>query len=174
MNRLFYFVSIVMTAVFLAPAAAQAQSQEVLRDTFGSWEVRCIEGTETCAMSQVGNTSDGKRALLVTIQRVIVTTDNGTPVPAALTVQTPLGILLPYAVRLKIDSNDVVPMPLSRCLPAGCISQAPISDNAVNQMKAGTKAVFGFFLNSEVLVDISLSGFTKAYNSLKPIKPPQQ
>jgi invasion protein IalB len=172
-NRLFIIASFMLTISFIAPSPAQAQGNDVLRDTFGSWEIRCIEGTDTCAMSQVGNTTDGKRALLVTIQRVIVQTDNGTPVPAAMTVQTPLGILLPYGVRLKIDSNDVVPMPLSRCIPAGCISQAPISDKAVDQMKRGSKAVFGFFLTNEVLVNVSLSGFTKAYNSLTPVRPQQ-
>lgn len=149
---------------------AQAQQKDVLKDTHGDWEIRCIEGTETCAMSQIGSTSDGKKALLVTIQRVAgAKTDDGAAIPAAMTVQAPLGILIPYGIRIKIDNDKVVPLPLSRCIPGGCVSQAPMLDEAVSKMKKGAKAVFGFFLQNEVLVDISLKGFTKAYDSLKPV-----
>lgn len=162
---LFVFGLIVQTT-----GASAQQAKDVLRDTFGDWEIRCIEGTETCAMSQVGNTSDGKRALLVTIQRLRgARAEDGTNVPAAITVQTPLGILIPYGVRIKIDSDQVVPLPLSRCVPAGCISQAPMLDEAVSKMKAGSTAVFGFFLDKEILVNVSLRGFTKAFNNLTPV-----
>ena len=164
----------VLSLVFASFAGHQAsaqQAKDVLRETHGDWEIRCIEGTDTCAMSQVGSTGDGKRALLVTIQRLAgAKTDSGIAIPGAMTVQTPLGILLPYGVRLKIDADDVVPLPLSRCVPQGCISQAPMLDEAVGKMKKGSKAVFGFFLDKEILVNISLRGFTKAYNNLKPVK----
>ncbi len=162
-----------MVALTLAsPAYAQSQSNDELRATHGDWEIRCIKGTETCAMSQVGKTADGKRALLVTIQRLKgAKSDNGTAIPAAITVQTPLRILIPYGVRVKIDNDQVVPLPLSRCIPAGCISQAPMLDEAVSKMKAGSKAVFGFYLQNEVLVNVSLRGYTKAFNSLTPVTP---
>lgn len=151
-------------------SSAFAQGQDELRATHGDWEVRCVSGTDTCAMSQVGNTSDGKRALLVTVQRLRgVTAEDGSVVPAAITVQTPLGILLPYGVRMKIDNNQVVPVQLSRCVPAGCISNARMLDEAVGRMKKGSSAVFGFFLDREILVNVSLRGFTKAYNSLSPV-----
>ncbi len=155
--------------LFASPALAQAK-KDILKEKFGAWEVRCLEGTDTCAMSQVGMTADGKRALLVTIQRVTgATTKEGKAIPAAMTVQTPLGILIPYGLRIKIDNDKVIPLPLSRCIPAGCVSQAPMLDEAVTKMKKGSKAVFGYFLQKEILVNVSLSGFTKAYNSLKPV-----
>lgn len=160
------------SAAVLAIGTAQvsAQTNDVLKEKHGDWEIRCIDGTDTCAMSQVGSTGDGKRALLVTIQRLQgAKADNGVAIPAAMTVQTPLGILLPYGVRLKIDSAEVVPLPLARCVPAGCISQAPMLDEAVGRMKKGSTAVFGFFLDQEIIVNVSLSGFTKAFNSLTPV-----
>ena len=166
-------LSATLSAIFVAgifATPAFAQTKDVLKATHGDWEIRCIEGSSTCAMSQVGKTDDGKRAILVTIQRLEgAKADNGTPVPAAMTVQAPLGILLPYGVRLKIDADQVVPLPLSRCVPAGCISQAPMLDEAVNKMKKGSKAIYGFFLDKEILVNVSLRGFTKAFNSLTPV-----
>ena len=68
---------------------ATAQSNDVLKEKHGDWEIRCIDGSDTCAMSQIGSTGDGKRALLVTIQRLKgATADNGISIPAAMTVQT--------------------------------------------------------------------------------------
>lgn len=160
-------------AFFIAlwSVSAAAQSSDELRATHGDWEIRCIKGSETCAMSQIGNTGDGKRALLVTIQRLKgATAENGTEIPGAMTVQTPLGVLIPYGVRIKIDSDKVIPLPLSRCVPAGCISQAPMLDEAVAKLKKGSTAVFGFFLDKEVLVNVSLRGFTKAFNNLTPVR----
>ena len=161
----------VALAVMAVPAHAQkAAPKDVLKETHGAWEIRCIEGTATCAMTQVGKTDDGKRAILVTIQRITgAKTKDGKPIPAAMTVQTPLGILLPYGLRLKIDQDKVVPLPLARCIPAGCVSQAPMLDEAVGRMKKGAKAVYGYLLQKEILVNISLSGFTKAYESLTPV-----
>ncbi|MEM7056379.1 MAG: invasion associated locus B family protein [Pseudomonadota bacterium] len=171
MNR---FVTVIAAGAFLLTglglAQAQQGSNDELRDTFGDWEIRCIKGTDTCAMSQIGNTKEGERALLVTIQRVTgAKTEDGRPIEAAMTVQAPLGILIPYGIRIKIDGDKVVPLPLSRCIPQGCVSQAPMLDEAVKNMKKGSKAVYGIFLEQEILVDISLSGFTKAYNNLKPV-----
>ncbi|MEM9138823.1 MAG: invasion associated locus B family protein [Pseudomonadota bacterium] len=174
MNR--FFASFALTgALILGAATAHAQQapNEELRATHGDWEIRCISGSDTCAMSQVGKTSGGERALLVSIQRVSgpnARTQDGKPIQAAMTVQAPLGILIPYGVRIKIDGDKVIPLPLSRCIPAGCVSQAPMLDEAVAKMKKGSKAVYGVFLDKEVLVDISLRGFTKAYNNLKPVR----
>lgn len=172
MNRIFRACAgIVLSALAATGAAAQSGgAKDTLKATHGSWEVRCITGTETCAMSQVGTTGDGKRAILITIQRVSgANTKDGKPIPAAMTVQTPLGVLIPYGLRLKIDGNQVVPLPLTRCIQAGCVSQAPMLGEAVNQMKKGSKAVFGYFLQNETLVNVSLSGFTAAYDALTPV-----
>jgi invasion protein IalB len=160
--------------VALSLGAAQAQQEpppkQVLKATHGAWEVHCLEGTETCAMQQVGNTADGKRALLVTVQRLAGVTAEGKPVPAALTVNTPLGVLIPYGVRVKVDDGNVAPVPLLRCLQDNCAARAPLADEAIQQLKKGSKATFGFFLQEEVLVDVSLSGFTAAYDALKPVQ----
>jgi invasion protein IalB len=162
----------VAIVIMAAPAHAQKTApKDVLKEKIGDWEIRCIEGTNTCAMSQVGTTDDGKRAILVTLQRITgAKTKDGKDIPAAMTVQTPLGILIPYGLRIKIDGDKVIPLPLARCIPAGCVSQAPMLDEAVDKMKKGTKAVFGYFLQQEILVNVSLSGFTKAFDSLTPVQ----
>lgn len=159
-----------------APAFAQQQEgqapaaeQSVLKATHGSWEVHCVGGGDNCVMQQFGETAEGERALLVAVKRLAGVTNEGQPVPAALEVLAPLGIMIPYNVRVKVDENNVQPVPLVRCVADRCIAQAPLSAQDVERFKGGRTARFGFFLNSEVLVDISLNGFTAAYNSLTPV-----
>lgn len=163
-----------LSAAGAAPALAQQEApQQVVTATHGVWEIHCIEGTENCAMQTVGNTADGKRALLVTVQRLAGVTAEGRDVPAALTVNTPLGVLIPYGVRVKVDEGNVAPVPLLRCLSDNCAARAPLAEEAISQLKRGSTATFGFFLQEEVLVPVSLNGFTAAYESLKPVQATQ-
>lgn len=145
------------------------QPNRVLKATHGAWEVHCLEGTETCAMQQFGKTADGKRALLVVINRLAGVSQEGQAISASMDVLAPLGVLIPYNVRLKVDQGEVQPVPLLRCLSQGCMARAPLDEQAVGMLKKGTNAKFGFFLTEEVLADVSLNGFTAAYDSLTPI-----
>lgn len=160
------------------PAPAQqaqpSQPRDVVKATHGAWEIHCIDGTETCAIQQIGNTSDGKRAMQVTVERLAGVEAQGQNIPAAMTVRTPLGVLIPYLVRVQIDQGEVQQIPLVRCLPDSCVARAPLTQQAVDQLKRGGTAKFTFFLSEEVPVTISLNGFTKAYDELKPIAPELQ
>lgn len=150
--------------------AAGAQPEQVLKSTHGAWEIYCLKGTETCGMQHVGKTADDKRALVITVERLAGVTADGKSVAAALTVRTPLGTLIPYGVRVKIDDGEVHPVNLVRCVPNSCLARAPLTEQDVALFKQGSQATFGFFLTEEVLVNVSLSGFTAAYESLKPIE----
>jgi invasion protein IalB len=160
-----------------APAAAQQPEQpepgpqmsdRVLKETHGAWEIHCVEGTDACVMQQFGNTQDGKRAMLVMVERLAGVEAQGQPVPAAMTVLTPMGVWIPYGVRLKVDQGEVMPMPLMRCLGENCFARAPLRQQDVEMFKRGSQAKFEFVLTDGVLVDLSLNGFTAAYNALKP------
>ena len=157
-----------------APAAGPAgqpnMPNRVLQATHGAWEIHCLEGTETCVMQQVGKTTDGRRAVLVMIERLSGVTAEGQNVPAAVTVHAPLGVLIPYNVRVRIDQGEVEPVPLIRCLAESCMARSPLREQDVETFKKGTNAKVGFFLTEEVLADVSLSGFTAAYNALKPVQ----
>lgn len=166
---LVFAASMVMS---LSVVSARAQAQDFVKDTFGDWEIRCLEASkETCVMSQVGKTAAGEVALEVQLQRLAgVTAENGQQVPAIVALKAPLGILIPYGVRIKIDGKDSGAIPLERCLASGCVSRTPIGDEAVSRMKKGSSSVFTFVLDKEIPVNVSLKGFTKAYNNLEPVR----
>lgn len=162
------------SAVTLATGPAAAQNLGVVTATHGAWTIRCAtEGSDECIMIQTGQV-EGQDALVVALRRVNGVQVEGQPVPAVLDVTAPLGVLLTYQVRLQIDGGETRVIVLQRCSPQNCAGRTPVSEQMVADFKRGNIAKFGFYLDREVLVDLSLSGFTKAYNSLKPITIRQQ
>jgi invasion protein IalB len=154
---------------------AAAQPKEVERETHGDWTVRCIEGSDDCRMTQIGKNAQGQEALLVSLQRIRgAKTQSGQDIPAALQVQAPLGVLIPFGVRLKIDDGETAPLGITRCLPIGCVAGAPMTEEAVSLMKKGSNANFAYVLQNETVIKISLRGFTRAYDSLTPLARPTQ
>ncbi|MEM8793511.1 MAG: invasion associated locus B family protein [Pseudomonadota bacterium] len=154
-----------------AGAAAFAQDQEV-RETHGSWEVICISGTENCTMQQIGKSAQGEDALLVRISKVDAQAQDGTKIPASAEIVAPLGVILPAGVRVQVDGGQVRGTRYGVCIQIGCIAQDVISQEFLDDMKKGTTAKMTLVLppNREVGVNISLSGFTKAFNSLQPLR----
>jgi invasion protein IalB len=151
---------------------AQAQQEapkQVLKATHGAWEVHCLEGTETCAMQQVGNV-DGQPALRVAVQRLAGVTAGGKDVPAVLAVNTPINVDLPPGVVVRVDDGNSARLPFVRCVPNSCLAQAPVSEDAIAELKGGATAHFAFSRQEEVSVEISLNGFTAAYDELQPVQ----
>ncbi|MEM1277248.1 MAG: invasion associated locus B family protein [Pseudomonadota bacterium] len=150
---------------------ALAQEQEV-RATHGSWEVICLKGTDNCTMQQIGKSAQGEDALLVRISKVDATAQNGTKIPASAEIVAPLGVVLPAGVRVQIDGGQVRGTNYQVCIQIGCLAQDVVSEAFLADMKKGSTARMIVMLppNREVAVNISLTGFTKAFNQLKPLR----
>lgn len=154
----------------IASAQDQAQGETTLKATNGAWEVRCsIDKPDACIMTQVGNREDGKPVLRVAVRK----TDgakgpNGEPIAAVIQIDAPVGVLLPAGVEVKIDGREIGRAAYQVCDSRACIASEPVPADFVNQMKNGAKAVMSIMaVNGEKAnVDISLSGFTKSFNSL--------
>ena len=153
------------------PLAALAQQQEV-RATHGAWEVLCVSGSEACAIQQIGKSAKGEDALLMRISKVDAKTESGENVPATAEIIAPLGVVLPAGVRVQIDGGQVRATGFQICLSNGCLAQDVMSEKFIADMKKGNTAKMLLVLpqQGEVSVNISLSGFTKAFNSLKPLQ----
>ncbi|MEM6678529.1 MAG: invasion associated locus B family protein [Pseudomonadota bacterium] len=150
------------------PAAAQ---QEVVRDTYGAWNVRCAEGTETCVMQQVGKGAEGNDVLEMRIRKIEgVNAPDGEAIPAAIQILAPLGVLLPAGVRVQVDGNEVRSAPFEVCAAGGCVVRQPMSEAFLNEMKAGSTAKVTLIAapQNEVVISISLSGFTRAFGNIDP------
>jgi invasion protein IalB len=154
----------------VAQDTAQQAPSETVKATHGAWEVVCkTANPDQCRLNQVGETADGKKALIVNIVKLIeAKTDDGKNIPAAIRITTPLGTILRQGLKVQIDSGNVQNAMFEVCVPSGCIVSDAISDEFLAQLKAGSTATMSFSVlqQGKLDVNISLKGFTKAFKAL--------
>jgi invasion protein IalB len=148
----------------------QGQQQDEVVATYGDWDIRCTQGREVCVMHQVGKGEGGNNVLEVRIRKLSgVTADNGQPVPAAIQVAAPLGVLLQQGVRIQVDGGRSFAMPFQICVQGGCLARDAVPTQLLDAMKAGATATMTVASpQGQVPVNISLSGFTRSFSELTP------
>jgi len=82
---------------------------------------------------------------------------------------TPLGTLLPEGMSLQIDDGEVSRLPFIFCNQVGCHIEVAVKDKFLEGIKKGNKINLKFFDigRRELSVPVSLSGFSKAFGSIK-------
>lgn len=160
-------------AVSIAAAApAAAQNETAVVETHGDWEIRCTPDKARCTMQQAFIDAEGRAVAVMTIARLQGrTTPDGTAVPAQMAVRVPLGVMLTEGLGVQVDSNKTDVAPFNFCIQAGCQVLTPVPESFISSLKAGVnaKVLFRFIDGNAQTATISLKGFTKAYNSLKPV-----
>jgi len=83
-------------------------------------------------------------------------------------VVTPVGVLLPSGLGLKIDQADLGRAGFVRCLPNGCIAEVVLDNNLLKQLRSGGTATFIIFQTSEegIGFPMSLKGFSEGFDKL--------
>ncbi len=161
---------ILIGLAFLAASvlgAGAAHDQGVARDKHGDWETRCETppgaSYEQCAI--VLSVVDQERPNLTLVVIVLNTADRKARL---MRVLTPLGVLLPAGVGLRIDDQDMGRLNFLQCLANGCIAQLAIDDKTLDKLKTGKTATLGIFQTPEQGVGVlaPLAGFKEAYEQL--------
>jgi invasion protein IalB len=147
------------------PATAQ-ESSEV--QTFGDWGYKCDsseDGTQKlCYAFQ--NVTKKENGQLVLGARIAYRDGQSEPL---IVVTVPLGSLLPPGAALMMDGVEPVKMTYFLCAVEGCTTvAAPLPPAMVTAMKKGERAVVRVAApnNQVVGLPLSLTGFTKAINTL--------
>ncbi|MGJ8535099.1 MAG: invasion associated locus B family protein [Alphaproteobacteria bacterium] len=85
-----------------------------------------------------------------------------------LRIITPLGVLLPSGLGLKIDEEDIGRAGFVRCVAEGCLAEVIMEDELLNKLRRGQQATFIVFVSPEdgIGIPISLSGFSAGYDAL--------
>lgn len=173
-------VVIIVAAIMSFPAQAQkisdldAQSDVVVEpdvSQVGDWSVVCDpEGAGSCAMTQLGKDSQGSPAIEFVVRKV--DEDNaeidGVKIAAVADIITPLGVLLEFGLRLKIDDGEERGAPFRICQKHGCLVREPLSLDVITALKKGNNALVTVAAEGAgpIEIGISLRGFTKAFDSL--------
>lgn len=137
---------------------------------YGSWEVACGPEGGNCAMAQIGKDSSGTPVLEMVIRKLKEPLEaDGRTATAVLDIITPLGVVLTSGLSLRIDGGKAEAAPFQICTEQGCLVREPVDDGLIARLKAGGNAKVTVVAanQGDVSSTISLSGFTKAFNSLR-------
>jgi len=137
----------------------------------GDWSLVCeSNGAPPCAMTQLGKDEQGSPAIEFVVRKIDDEDAeiNGVKVDAIADIITPLGVLLEFGLRLKIDDGEERGAPFRICQQHGCLVREPLSGDVISALKKGNKATVVVAAEGAgpVQIEISLRGFTKAYGSL--------
>lgn len=155
-----------------AGAGATPTPEGAVRTTYGDWEVACAPaGTQGgCAMAQIGNDATGTPVLEMVIRKLAEPLEvNEQTAVAVLDVITPLGVVLTEGLSMTIDDGRAESAAFQICTEQGCLVREPVGEELITRLKRGRVAKISVFAanQGEVTSDISLTGFTKAYNETR-------
>jgi invasion protein IalB len=178
--------TVLLLALAALPAAAQEQQpapqaapqaapggESFSRRAVGDWTVVCAASGSPCVMEQLGKAASGETALNIQIERLKEPQRiGGQQVTAVANILTPTGVLLQNGLQLQVDGGAKAASPFFVCQTSGCVVRAPLQNQVLDSFRRGASARFTYALLDrndvrEVSANVSLSGFTRAFDELK-------
>jgi invasion protein IalB len=148
------------------PPVPEPEVLEVVRETHGDWEVRCLPDGDECFIYQLALDPEENPVA----EFSLVTLPAGGEAVAGVTVVTPLGTLLPAGVVMRVDGGEARGYEFTFCTQVGCFARFGLAAEDVAALKRGRLAEMRLVSISApeapVTLEVSLSGFTAAYDSL--------
>jgi invasion protein IalB len=140
--------------------AAQGQPQLM----YSPWMKVCGKGQDTGGKQVCVLTKDGRLENGMPVAVVQLFEPEGQPKMMRVTV--PLGMQIQHGTRVIIDQSPPVNEPYKICFPIGCVSDYPVSDDMIKQMKKGTTLTLQAInmQGTPISLPLPLSDFAKAYD----------
>ena len=144
--------------------------QPYLAQEFGDWQLRCLttpeDQVDPCQLYQLLQDANGNNVAEISMFPL----PNGGRAAAGATIVVPLETLLTEQLTLSVDGSSVRRYPFTFCNSAGCVSRVGFTADEVAQFKRGNAArirlVPAGAPEEEVILDVSLTGFTAGYDSI--------
>jgi invasion protein IalB len=133
-----------------------------------AWVSRCSSATRKavpeCVMEQTAVLT--KTGQLVTALTIRVPAGTGTPV---MMVHVPVGLYLPYGIKMQIDDRKPVDLVVQTCDLKGCYSGMQISPDLLGKLKTGKHLAVSFqnLAKQNISVPLTLAEFDKAYQRIQ-------
>jgi invasion protein IalB len=147
-----------------APAAAPPATADAPQLMYSPWMKVCGKGPDTnnkqvCVITKDGRLENGMPVAIVQLfepegeQKV-------------LRVTVPLGMQLVHGTRMIIDQGQPAQEPYKICFPVGCMSDYPVTDEMVAQMKKGQMITVQAvnMQGTPISLPLPLADFAKAYD----------
>lgn len=146
----------------------KAVGSPYIREEFGDWALRCLYAEEgeddPCQLYQLLNDTDGNAVAEISMFPL----PSGGRAAAGATIVVPLETLLTEQLQISVDGAAPRRYPFTFCNRAGCVSRVGFTTEEINLFKRGSKATMRMVPaaapEEEVVLNISLSGFTAGYD----------
>lgn len=141
-----------------------------LKEEHGDWEIRCVKTAEgesdPCTIYQLLRDQNGNDIAEFSMFQL----PEAGEAAAAGTIVAPLETLLTQGIALAVDGANGKRYPFAFCNTAGCFARVGFTAAEIATFKAGAKAQmvlvpFGAKQGEQVVLELSLTGFTAAYDS---------
>lgn len=157
-----------------APTVADlAVGQPYVRGESGDWLFRCLKSPEgeidPCQLYQLLKDDDGNDVAEISMFPL----PDSERAAAGATIVAPLETLLTQQITLSIDGGEPRRYPFTFCNTAGCVARVGFTVDEVALFKRGNSATLRMVPaaapDQEVVLSVSLSGFTAGYDGLGKI-----
>jgi invasion protein IalB len=136
---------------------------------FRDWVLRCVRtesGNDPCQLYQLLSDQQGNSVAEISVFPL----PEGQPAEAGVTIITPLETLLTEQITMRVDQGQAKRYPFTFCAAVGCVSRIGLLPEEVNSFRRGAVAqvriVPAAAPDQEVILDISLAGFTAGFQAL--------
>ena len=159
------------TPAAAAPAAAgnTAVTPQVGTEpaTVSGWNTRCVSQGRRSNQECFAEQALINRAGQVTMQVVLHFPPEGQQMN--LTLQLPVGILLPAGAKLRLDSGNTFDLSIRTCEQRGCFATAPVLPAFIESLRAGKRLdVAVQNTNGETIVlTMPVDAFAAAHDKVK-------
>ena len=142
----------------------QAQEQAAPQLMYSPWMKVCGQGQDTQNKKVCVVTKDGRLENGMPVAIVQLFEPEGQP--KVLRVTVPLGMQLAHGTRVIIDQGAPVNEPYKICFPVGCMSDYPVTDEMIANMKKGKNLIVQAInmQGTPISLPLPLADFAKAYD----------
>ncbi len=154
-----------------APAepVGPSEGEPYIRAEYGDWALRCIKAAEgiqdACNLYQLLVSDEGASVAEFNIFQL----PEGGQAVAGATLVVPLETLLIEQITIAVDGQNARRYPFNFCNRAGCVARIGFTQAEIDELKRGAQATVRIVPaaapTQEVVLAVSLSGFTAGYDS---------
>lgn len=141
-----------------------------IQTEFGDWALRCIKAADgevdPCNLYQLLVSDEGASVAEFNIFQL----PEGGQAVAGATLVVPLETLLTQQITIAVDGQNARRYPYNFCNRAGCVARIGFTQAEIEEFKRGVQATVRIVPaaapTQEVVLSLSLNGFTAGYDSV--------
>ena len=148
--------------------------EQYISETIGAWQMRCLkteDGSDPCQMYQLLEEQQGPPVAEFSMFRL----PDGQQAVAGATVIVPLETSLQEQLTISVDGEKGKRYPYSFCNQVGCFARIGLTEQDIEAFKRGNEAVLTIIPalapDQQVIVALSLEGFTAGYAKVSVVEP---